>query len=300
VAATRYAERLRTELRKALGVRLLYGAERDEYAALLKCAKEEVAQQDASAAASMHGVASGSASTGEAARTDGVSAAGPADKNTMGQPQVASNAALKQRAAMDLLIGRTYGAQHLLRLLVAVPTLRHAPAVATGAPALSAAVQTAAGAATAAGVTQAADGGGAPAQQQQQQQQQQRKASSEVEHFIQFLAGHAAQWLLGDPSSYAAAAATVAQTAAAAGERQSDTTASRPAPDAQVGSGTAGAVKAGVRSSAAAAAPSKVPSKGASDWRERALSFLGSGGSGGGNDGVGGGGGVRQQGEALS
>jgi len=70
-----------------------------------------------------------------------------------------------------------------------------------------------------------------------------------------------------------------------------------------VGSGTAGAVKAGVRSSAAAAAPSKVPSKGASDWRERALSFLGSGGSGGsggGNDGVGGGGGVRQQGEALS
>eukprot|EP01043_Picozoa_sp_COSAG02_P056956 COSAG02_NODE_6837_length_3336_cov_2.065802_3_plen_222_part_00 len=69
-------------------------------------------------------------------------------------------------SSMDVLIGQTYGAQHLLRLLVAVPSLRFVPAE------------------------------HAPGQ---------RKGLAEVEHFIQFLANHTggSQWL-GDAAAYAA------------------------------------------------------------------------------------------------
>eukprot|EP01043_Picozoa_sp_COSAG02_P000619 COSAG02_NODE_12_length_58022_cov_242.077379_2_plen_224_part_00 len=67
-------------------------------------------------------------------------------------------------SSMDVLIGKTYGAQHLLRLLVAVPSLRFVPA---------------------------ADDLG------------QSKRLGEVEHFIQFLAKHTgvSEWL-GDAAAY--------------------------------------------------------------------------------------------------
>jgi hypothetical protein len=66
--------------------------------------------------------------------------------------------------SMDVLIGKTYGAQHLLRLLVAVPALRFVPA---------------------------------------EDVPGQRKRLAEVEHFIQFLARHTgvSEWL-GDAAAY--------------------------------------------------------------------------------------------------
>lgn len=217
-AAERFAERIRAELRQALGTKLLYSAERPEYHALRQqVQKATPAEADAAA----------------------------------GSP-------------MDVLIGQMYGAQHLLRLLVAVPALRSVPAEDT---------PTAEDAAQPTPVLSPVSVHEAGSSPEQPQQQLQSKGPVEVEHFIWFLASHTgvSEWL-GDDAAYVTRGPGVessdsseretskppaeAMTVAAATSTRTaptDVTVGQPRPTAQVGEGGSGKT---------------------SDWRERALSFL--------------------------
>ena len=217
-AAERFAKRIRAELRQALGTKLLYSAERQEYHALRQQA-QKATPADADAAA--------------------------------GSP-------------MDVLIGQMYGAQHLLRLLVAVPALRSVPAEDTPT------AEDAAQPTPVLALVHIPEAGSPP---KQPQQQLQSKGPVEVEHFIRFLASHTgvSEWL-GDDAAYVARGPQVegsdsserdtskppaeAMTVAAATSTRTaptDVTVGQPRPTAQVGEGG---------------------SRKTSDWRERALSFL--------------------------
>lgn len=223
VAATKFTERVRVEMRKVLGARLLYGAERSEFTDLVRAEAQRLA--DAKRAKAL--------AAGLVVGAAGSAAAKVAEKEL--ERQATAN-------AVDLV----YGAPHLLRLLVVVPTLRHAPATAPAATAPT------------------ATGGGLGQQ-----------PKTEVEHFIEFLAAHATEWL-ADPAAY------VPRGAAAATQQPTPAAAALPS-----GSAAAAAALPGIKTQQPAAhpvlapAPAVVPApasaSGASkdDWRSRAMSFLG-------------------------
>ena len=219
VVAEGFAKRVRAELRGALGTKLLYSVEREEFERLRKQAK---------------GVAPAEHTTATAA-TSGVAKDTHMPVSSQQQTEQAG-ARVKQPDAMDVLIGQTYGAQHLLRLLVAVPSLRSISSKAS--PAVADMNQPTPGSAR--------ESTPAPGSSPRQQQQQ-SKDPAEVEHFIQFLASHtgASGWL-GDAVAYAAAMP---------GE-------------------TEVAEQDGVGKATQAKTAAKGKSSKPSDWRERARSFL--------------------------
>lgn len=155
IGAQRFADQIRAELRNALGTKLLYSTERAEYERLKTHAEETLRAEQKVARASTNGATN-------------------ADTKSAEQQRKPAVVRVKQHAALDVLISQTYGAQHLLRLLVAVPSLRHdAPEAAVAA----------------ADTTQPAS-----------------KRAAEVEHFIGFLAKHTgtSEWL-GDGAAYKSA-----------------------------------------------------------------------------------------------
>ena len=214
-AAVRFAKRIGTELREALGTKLLYSAERQQYRALRKQAQK--------------------ASRVEAE----VAAASP----------------------MDVLIGQTYGAQHLLRLLVAVPALRSISA--EDAPTAEDTTQP-----TPVLAQASVPDAGSPSKHPQQES----RGPVEMEHFIRFLASHTgiSEWL-GDDAAYVARAPRVGIS-----ERDTSKPATKAIPVATA-TGTCAAtsdVTVGPSTAAGSLTLGEGKRSMALDWRERALNFL--------------------------